>query len=219
MPTIEGYFACCSALKRFWRRQRSSCWPRSMSRKAWIGLEMTVMSTPPIFAASSAFSIVVGGLPVRAAPILRWKPVAVNAGMSSGGRTWTWKSMIIDVCLAFAPNAAARAGRGRHCADAAIARIANGRNAFAAHSLMRSSQGRAKADHRARYDVDGQMAGSLRLAAVTRSRHGYARAEHFGGAAMVPALPRCFRRRIGLMVRPVAPASSRRPPLFRSVHS
>ncbi len=31
-----------------------------MSRRLWIGLLMTVMSTPPILAASSAFSIVVG---------------------------------------------------------------------------------------------------------------------------------------------------------------
>jgi hypothetical protein len=31
-----------------------------MSRRLWIGFEITVMSTPPILAASSAFSIVVG---------------------------------------------------------------------------------------------------------------------------------------------------------------
>ena len=69
-----------------------------MSRRLWIGLEITVMSTPPILAASSAFSIVVGdGL--FCAPMLRWNCVPVNAAMSSGGRTWTWKSMIMQTLL------------------------------------------------------------------------------------------------------------------------
>ena len=46
------------------------------------------MSTPPILAASSAFSIVVGDR-LFVAPMLRWNCVPVNAAMSSGGKTWT----------------------------------------------------------------------------------------------------------------------------------
>src|ERR1700722_12879442 len=95
MPTIEGCLACWAALKRFCRWQRSSCCWRSMSRRLCSGLEMTVMSPPPILAASSVFSIVVGTPPLRTAPILRWNPVPVKAGISSGGSTCTWKSMII----------------------------------------------------------------------------------------------------------------------------
>src|SRR6266852_6393263 len=97
MPTMEGYFAWHSALKWFCRWQRSSCCFLSMSRRLCSGFETTVMSTPPIFAASSAFSIVVGGRPCFGARMLRWNCVPVNASMSSGGSTWTWKSMIMDV--------------------------------------------------------------------------------------------------------------------------
>jgi len=39
---------------------------RSMSRMLWSGLEMTEMSTPPILAASSTFSMVPGGRPLVA---------------------------------------------------------------------------------------------------------------------------------------------------------
>src|SRR5262245_17452487 len=100
MPTIEPWcLSCCAALKRFWRLQRSNCCSRSMSRRLWIGFEMTVMSTPPILAASSAFSIVVGDGLWRA-PMFLWNCVPVKAAMSSGGRTCTWKSMIMGSLVA-----------------------------------------------------------------------------------------------------------------------
>ena len=67
-----------------------------MSRRLWIGFEITVMSTPPILAASSAFSIVVGEGLWRA-PMFLWNCVPVKAAMSSGGRTCTWKSMIMFI--------------------------------------------------------------------------------------------------------------------------
>ena len=58
---------------------------------------MTVMSTPPILAASSAFSIVVGER-LCCAPMFLWNWVPVKSAMSSGGSTWTWKSMIMQYC-------------------------------------------------------------------------------------------------------------------------
>src|SRR2546430_14862698 len=79
-----------------------------MSRRLWIGFEMTVMSTPPICAASSAFSMVVGGLPLIGALMLRWNCVPVNASISAGGSTCTGKSMIIGH-LAFRLSSAATA--------------------------------------------------------------------------------------------------------------
>ena len=48
-----------------------------MSRRLWIGLLMTVMSTPPILAASSAFSIVVGER-LCCAPMFLWNWVPVK---------------------------------------------------------------------------------------------------------------------------------------------
>src|ERR1700691_6816396 len=66
-----------------------------MSRRLWMGFEITEISTPPILAASSTFSIVAGGLPFLA-PTFLWKPVPVKVSKSSGGKTWVWKSIIIE---------------------------------------------------------------------------------------------------------------------------
>ena len=56
-----------------------------MSRRLWSGLLITEMSTPPISAAFSTFSIVPGGVPFLA-PMFLWNWVPVKLPQSSGGK-------------------------------------------------------------------------------------------------------------------------------------
>src|SRR5262245_50726105 len=109
-----------------------------MSRRLWIGFEITVMSTPPILAASSAFSIVVGEVLWRA-PMFLWNCVPVKAAMSSGGRTCTWKSIIIRASLSLSNVSCPTSCRpstsrlGRHSKDV-NARHKAGHDAAGKHS-------------------------------------------------------------------------------------